>query len=140
LCQTKKEPEACEQKRLLKRKQDGKTPIECPASYEDVKVSDLLDGIQTNQLPNWSKEENMKKIFIPYSKLYKRYKIPLIQKRCERGECKLVPIIVSACHWTRLDFANKNALPNKGVAVRGRIWQNHDEAWTTVIQQLEKII
>ena len=60
LCQSKTEPEAYEQKRLLKRKQDGKATIECPASYQDVQVEDLLNGIKPR--------ENMKKIFISYSK------------------------------------------------------------------------
>ncbi|MSP28575.1 MAG: hypothetical protein EXR80_09290 [Methylococcales bacterium] len=64
----------------------------------------------------------------------------MIQERCESGECKLVPIIVSSCHWTALDFAKKHALPNKGVAIRDKSWGNQDEAWTTVVQQLEKIV
>jgi internalin A len=69
-----------------------------------------------------------------------KVELPLIQERCERDECKLVPVIVSACHWKALDFAKKNALPNKGVSVRDKSWGNQDEAWTTVVQQLEKIV
>jgi hypothetical protein len=70
----------------------------------------------------------------------KNVELPLIKERCESGKCKLVPIIVSACHWTALDFAKMNALPNKGVAVRDKSWGNQDVAWTTVVQQLEKIV
>jgi len=199
-CQTKQQPESFEKKLLLKRKQDRKLTIECPASYEDVKVSDLLDGIHAKTLPDWSKEEIMKKIFISYSKKDKRYKdallnhleglrgkiitwndadllagedwdesikdelnkadivlylvsansmatdyihkveLPLVEERCNKGDCKLVPIIVSSCHWTQLDFAKKNALPNKGVPIRDKSWGNQDVAWTAVIQQLEKIV
>jgi hypothetical protein len=40
------EPEFFDQKRLLQRKTDGKLRIECPASYEDVDVLELLDGIR----------------------------------------------------------------------------------------------
>lgn len=199
-CAKQAEPKFFEQADLLRRKEVGKATIECPASFDNVNVLRLLDGIQTKKLPNWSKEENMKKIFISYSKKDKRYKeallnhleglrgkiitwndadllagedwderikeeleqadivlylvsansiatgyiknveLPFIKERCESGECKLVPIIVSKCHWTALDFAKKNALPNKGVAVRDKSWGNQDEAWTTVVQQLEKIV
>jgi hypothetical protein len=45
------EPEFFEQKRLLQRKIDGKMKIECPASYEDVNVLELLDGIRVEKLP-----------------------------------------------------------------------------------------
>lgn len=71
LCQTKTEPEAYEQKRLLKRKQDGKATIECPASYQDVQVEDLLNGIKPR--------DDMKKIFISYSKSDNQHKDKLLK-------------------------------------------------------------
>jgi len=46
-----------EQKRLLQRKKDKKLKIECPSSYEDVDVLELLDGIRVNRLPSWAKED-----------------------------------------------------------------------------------
>jgi internalin A len=46
-------PEMFEQKRLLKRKQDGKLSVECPASYEDVNVLILLDGFRPEHLSRW---------------------------------------------------------------------------------------
>ncbi len=72
LCQSKTEPEAYEQKRLLKRKQDGKTTIECPASYQDVQVEDLLNGIKQPR-------DDMKKIFISYSKHDNQHKDKLLK-------------------------------------------------------------
>jgi len=69
-----------------------------------------------------------------------KVELPLIQERCERDECRLVPIIVDFCHWTALDFAKKNALPNKGTPVTDSAWKNQNQAWMTVIQQLEKIV
>ena len=50
-CSEMTEPEFFEQKRLLQRKIDGKMKIECPASYEDVNVLELLDGIRVEKLP-----------------------------------------------------------------------------------------
>ncbi|WNM61475.1 leucine-rich repeat domain-containing protein [Candidatus Nitrospira neomarina] len=47
-------PEMFEQKRLLKRKQDRKLAIECPGSYEDVSVLELLDGLKLENLPRWA--------------------------------------------------------------------------------------
>ena len=72
------EPEFFEQKRLLQRKRDGKLKVECPASYEDVDVLEMLDGIRMGRLPGWAKEdkparENLSdgeplRLFISYSK------------------------------------------------------------------------
>jgi internalin A len=41
--------------RLQKRKQDGKLTVECPESYEDVSVLELLDGLKLEALPAWAK-------------------------------------------------------------------------------------
>ncbi|MDD5322393.1 MAG: COR domain-containing protein [Methylococcales bacterium] len=57
-CRELTEPEFFEQERLLQRKIDGKLKVECPASYEDVDVLELLDGIRVDQLPGWAKDEN----------------------------------------------------------------------------------
>ncbi|POZ53168.1 COR domain-containing protein [Methylovulum psychrotolerans] len=61
-CLTKAIPESFNQKRLLQRKRDGKLTVECPSSYEDVNVLELLDGIQNNKPPNWVQEYNNRKI------------------------------------------------------------------------------
>lgn len=56
-CQTLTEPEFFEQKRLLQRKKDDKLKVECPGSYIEVAVLELLDGIKTDRLPGWAKED-----------------------------------------------------------------------------------
>jgi hypothetical protein len=78
-CRLQTEPEFFEQKRLLQRKKDGKSTIECPASYADVNVLELLDGIQVRNMPNWSKAQTTKKIFISYSKHDNDHKDTLIK-------------------------------------------------------------
>jgi hypothetical protein len=55
-CQTLNESEFFEQKRLLQRKRDGKLKVECPGSYEEVSVLELLDGVTVKQFPSWAKE------------------------------------------------------------------------------------
>ena len=59
-CRKQSNPESFEQKRLLQRKRDGKLKVECPTSYEDVDVLELLDGISVKTLPGWAKEEDHK--------------------------------------------------------------------------------
>ena len=54
-CRLSTNPERYEEGRLLKRKQDGKLMIECPESYEDVSVLELLDGLKLDMLPQWDK-------------------------------------------------------------------------------------
>lgn len=48
LCRVSEQPEFFAQRQLVKRREDGKLRIECPASYEDVDVLELLDGIRTD--------------------------------------------------------------------------------------------
>ena len=48
-------------KRLLQRKKDNKLKVECPASYANVDVLELLDGIKVDRLPDWAKEETGQK-------------------------------------------------------------------------------
>ena len=61
-CITLTEPEFFERKRLLKRKKDGKLTIECPASYEEVSVLALLDGIKVERLPGWPEDKEKQRV------------------------------------------------------------------------------
>jgi hypothetical protein len=54
-CRLSTNPERYEEGRLLKRKQDSRLTIECPESYEDVSVLELLDGLKLDILPQWDK-------------------------------------------------------------------------------------
>lgn len=55
-CGVSASPEMFEQKRLLKRKQDHKLTIECPGSYKEVSVLELLDGLKLEALPRWAEK------------------------------------------------------------------------------------
>jgi len=200
-CRLQTEPEFFGQKQLLKRKKDGKLTIECPASYEDVRVLELLDGIQVHKMPDWGQARTLPRIFISYSKhdndhkntlikhlaglrnnmvtwndrdllagedwderikqelqqadivLYlvshhsmatdyiQNVELPLIETRCNDGECKLVPIIVDFCLWEDLDFAKYNALPEKGDPVTNtKHWINENQAWVEVIKGIKRLL
>ncbi len=70
-CSSKDLPEFFEQKRLLQRKSDRKLKVECPGSYIEVDVLELLDGIKANitKWPDSKSERTAKtlKVFISYS-------------------------------------------------------------------------
>jgi internalin A len=56
-CSAASVPEFFAQKNLLRRKEDKRLKVECPRSYEDVDVLELLDGIRVEKLPGWAKDE-----------------------------------------------------------------------------------
>src|SRR5262249_28588646 len=56
-CRTAPVPEFFAQRHLLRRKEDNRLKVECPRSYEDVDVLELLDGIRVDKLPGWANEE-----------------------------------------------------------------------------------
>ncbi|GAB6140453.1 leucine-rich repeat domain-containing protein [Methylosoma difficile] len=66
--------------------------------------------------------------------------LPLVEARCQAEECKLAPVIVDFCDWTELNFAKYNALPNKGVPVLDKQWQNENEAWLNVVAGVKRLI
>ncbi len=57
-CNQLTEPEFFKQERLLQRKRDGKLKVECPGSYADVDVLEMLDGVQIRNLPAWAKQKS----------------------------------------------------------------------------------
>jgi internalin A len=57
LCRLASVPEFFAQRNLLRRKEDNRLKVECPRSYEDVNVLELLDGIRVDKLPGWANEE-----------------------------------------------------------------------------------
>ncbi|MFZ2725452.1 MAG: COR domain-containing protein [Methylococcaceae bacterium] len=201
VCAQQTQPESFEKKELLRRKKLGKETIECRASFDDMNVLQLLDGITVKQPPIWSQEVNLKRVFISYSKHDNDYKqmllkhltglrnkiitwndrdilageqwdkrikeelnnadivlylvsansmatdyiqqieLPLIEQRCNEGDCLLIPIIVDFCLWEQLDFAQYNALPEKGIPVTDtKHWVNENQAWLTVIKGIERLV
>ena len=52
-CRVATIPEFFDQNKLKKRVEDRRLRIECPASYEDVDVLELLDGVRTDA-PDWA--------------------------------------------------------------------------------------
>jgi Leucine-rich repeat (LRR) protein len=57
-CSKNTTPERYEVGGLLKRKQNGRLIMECPESYEDVSVLELLDGVNLEALPLWNQPEH----------------------------------------------------------------------------------
>jgi len=53
-CRLSTTPERYVEARLQKRKQDGKLTVECPESFEDVRVLELLDCLKLRALPLWA--------------------------------------------------------------------------------------
>jgi hypothetical protein len=84
-CRARSEPEFFEYPRLLQRKRDGKLRVECPASYQDVSVLELLDGVSMDRPPAWAnaadepRADSPARVFISYSKYDSEYKETLLK-------------------------------------------------------------
>ncbi len=59
-------------------------------------------------------------------------------KRHERGEARVIPIIVRPCDWDTTRFAELQALPRDGKPIT--TWGNRDQAWLDVARGLRKAI
>src|SRR6266536_4581768 len=59
-------------------------------------------------------------------------------ERHQRGEARVIPIILRPCDWRTSPFAHLQCLPRDGEAVT--TWQNLDEAFTTIADGLRRVI
>ena len=56
-------------------------------------------------------------------------------ERHEKGEAKVIPVILRECRWQKAPFGKLQALPKDGKAVMN--WSNRDKAWTNIVEGIE---
>jgi TIR domain len=59
-------------------------------------------------------------------------------ERHDRGEAKVIPVILRPCDWHGAPFGKLQALPKDGKAVTS--WANKDEAWTDVAKGIRRSV
>ncbi len=59
-------------------------------------------------------------------------------ERHQRGEARVIPIILRPCDWRTSPFAHLQCLPRGGIAVT--TWQNLDEAFLAITDGLRRVI
>jgi internalin A len=59
-------------------------------------------------------------------------------ERYQRGEARVVPVIVRDVNWQKAPFAKLQALPKDGKAVM--TWTDKDSAWRNVSEGIERIV
>jgi hypothetical protein len=64
--------------------------------------------------------------------------IKTAMERHERGEARVVPIILKHCDWTGMPFSKLSGLPAKGRPVED--FDDQDKAWTGVVEGLKKVL
>ncbi len=58
--------------------------------------------------------------------------------RHDQGNAIVIPIILRPCRWTGLPFGRLQGLPSKGTPIS--TYPNVDQAWTEVVEGLERIL
>lgn len=56
----------------------------------------------------------------------------------EKGEARVIPVIIRDVNWEKTAFAKLQALPKNGKAVM--LWKNKDSAWRNVSEGIEKVV
>ena len=64
--------------------------------------------------------------------------MPVAFKRRDDGEATIVPVILRDCGWQDTDFAELNALPEKGRPVT--TYRTQDDAWFYVYEKLKELL
>ena len=59
-------------------------------------------------------------------------------ERHEKGEARVIPIILRACDWRDAPFAKLQVLPEDGKPVMS--WANLDEAYTAVVMGMKRVV
>jgi hypothetical protein len=61
-------------------------------------------------------------------------------ERHEAGEAHVIPIILRPVSWEGAPFSKLQILPRENIPILSKHWENRDEAWTHVVQELRKVI
>jgi formylglycine-generating enzyme required for sulfatase activity len=61
-------------------------------------------------------------------------------EREEKGEARVVPVIVRPCDWHTAPFGKLQAVPKDGLAVTHSDWGSEDEAWADVARRLRTAV
>ncbi len=75
--------------------------------------------------------------FLASDFIYER-ELKRAMERHQKGEVRVIPIILRACDWKEEAFADFQALPKDGKAIT--TWKNRDEAWREVARGIRKIV
>lgn len=59
-------------------------------------------------------------------------------ERHEKGEARVIPVILRACRWNRAPFGMLQALPKNAKPITS--WDNIDEAFNNVAEGIEKAV
>jgi TIR domain len=66
------------------------------------------------------------------------YILPEAMERHNRGEARVIPIILSPVHWQETSFSKLQALPRNGKALRQ--WTNRDLAYLDIVEAIRKAV
>ena len=58
-------------------------------------------------------------------------------ERHDKGEARVIPIILRKCDWPRAPFGKLQALPRDDKPIT--LWRNRDEAWHSVAEGIKKV-
>lgn len=58
-------------------------------------------------------------------------------ERHDKGEARVVPVIIRDCLWPAADFAMLQCVPKDGKAVN--TWENKDTAWRNVAEKIQEV-
>ena len=56
--------------------------------------------------------------------------------RHNKGEARVIPVIIRDCSWSKAPFGELQAIPANGKAVD--LWDNRDSAWRNVSEEIER--
>jgi internalin A len=69
-----------------------------------------------------------------------KVELPLVEELNKAGKCILIPVIIDFCVWNELKFAEKNALPDKGLPITDSRWTNENQAWVNIVEGIKRVL
>jgi hypothetical protein len=64
--------------------------------------------------------------------------ITTAMERHERGEARVIPVVLRACEWSNLPFSKLNGLPGKANPVNS--FPDRDAAWLEVVKGINRVV
>lgn len=68
----------------------------------------------------------------------RKLELKVALQRVKQQKAQILPILYRRCAWTLTDLGKFKPFPNNGRFVD--MWQNQDDAWTTVVEQIHELL
>lgn len=107
-------------------------------SKDEIKPGDALEPQIKAQLQKADMMLFLVSIELLTDPTFRKLELKVALQRVKKEQTTILPVLYRRCAWTLTELGKFPPLPTNGEFVD--MWENEDDAWTTVIEQLYELL